>query len=94
MLEPRVLLSAVPMLYALGNVNHVARLKRDGRLAPLLVPTLASHTNKYLACPVVNVPVVAAARFKGHVAHGQYGLFAMLNVLGVRAARWLLPVKY
>ena len=45
----------------------------------------------------MNVPVVAAARFKGHVAHGEYGLFAMLNVFGregsqVAVARKVLGV--
>ena len=40
----------------------------NGGFAPFLIPSTAVHANEYLPSPVMNVPVVAATRFKRHVA--------------------------
>lgn len=59
------------MLHTLQNVNHIPCLQLDGRLSPFLVPAFATDADQDLSCPVMNMPVVAAARLKGHIGHRQ-----------------------
>ena len=70
--EPAVRRGAVPVLHLSGDVHHVAGLQRPGGLALLLIPAAAGHADQNLAAAalcVVDVPVVAAARLEGDVAH-------------------------
>lgn len=72
----------MPMLHAFWNIDHIARLEWNGRLAPLLIPSLTRHTDKHLACAMMYMPMVAASRLKGHVAHRQSRLLAFANIFG------------
>ena len=72
--KPAVLLCAVPVLHVRRNGDHRARHKAHGRLALLLIPALAGRADNHLPAAlgrVVDVPVVAAARLKGHVGENQ-----------------------
>ena len=60
----------MPVLHALGYLNHVAGLKQARGLAPLLVPAGAADADEHLYAAVMDVPVVAATRLEGDVAHG------------------------
>ena len=76
MAEPAVCLGPVPVLYSGGDRYHVAGLQASGGFALLLIPALPVHTEKQLPAAgvgVVDVPVVAAARLKGHIGD-KYGL--------------------
>ena len=64
----------MPVLRALGDFHHVARLQQARGLAPLLIPSRAADADKHLHALVVDVPVVAAARLKRHVAHRHLAL--------------------
>lgn len=79
-LKPRVFLCAMPVLYALGNVDYVARKELHGRLAPLLIPSFARDADENLASTVVDMPIIAAAWFKGDIAHGLHRLLALGQV--------------
>ena len=73
MTEPAVNLRSVPVLDLGRNLDDVTRPQALGGLAPLLVPTLAINADEHLPAPcgsVVDVPVVAATRFEGHVVDG------------------------
>ena len=70
MTEPAVSCGAMPMLYFCRNVDAVARLHLNCLFAFFLIVTASCHTDKNLSTAifcVVNVPVVAAARFKSHI---------------------------
>ena len=66
-MEPTVLLCSVPMFYAFGNVDDIAWVEGDGRLAPFLIPSLARYADENLASTMMDVPVVAASWFEGYV---------------------------
>ncbi len=72
-LEPGILGGTVPMLCALRDIYDVACMKSDGRFAPFLIDAFPTHTYEYLMCSVMDVPVVAAARFKSYVGITLYG---------------------
>ena len=68
--EPAVLLGTVPVLDLRRNGNDHARFQFHSRLALFLIPALAGSADQDLSAAfggVVNVPVVPAARLKGHV---------------------------
>ena len=69
------------MLHALGDVDDIACLERDGRLAPLLIPTTVRDADEYLSCSVMYVPVVAATRFEGYVIARQDCCLTLAEVL-------------
>ena len=55
-----------------GNVHHIAGVQLLGLLAPLLIVATPGHTDQHLTAAlggVVDVPVVAATGFKGHIEH-------------------------
>ena len=83
-LEPRVGLRSVPVLHTLGNVDYVTRIECYCRFAPLLIPATTRHANQNLVCTVVNVPVVAAARFESHVAVALHGGFSGGEIFGLQ----------
>ena len=81
MLEPGVPGRAVPVLDFGRDIDYVAGFQRAGGLAPLLIPAAAGCYQKDLTSFVMDVPVVAAPRFKGDVAHahtlcGEHGQIA------------------
>ena len=60
----------MPMLDASRNVHHVAGLQFHRRLAPFLIVAAARRRNENLATALLcmmDMPVVAARRFKSHV---------------------------
>ena len=74
MAEPAVGLGTVPMLDVGRDGDHGAGSQADGRFALFLVPAFACGTNQQLAAAlgcVVDVPVVAAAGFKGNVGQNR-----------------------
>ena len=61
----------MPVLNACGNVYDVAGVQLAGRLAPFLIVATATGDEQNLAAAlicVMDMLVVAAARFKGYVA--------------------------
>ena len=65
-------LRPVPVLHAGRNMNHRARQNLYGRFSFFLIPVTASHSDKHLSAAFsrpVNMPVVAASRFKGHIEY-------------------------
>ncbi len=72
MSKPRVCGSSMPMLYASGDIHHITREQLPCGLAPLLIPTTTSYTDKHLSSAfgsVMYMPVVTATWFKGHVGN-------------------------
>ena len=70
MAEPAVGRGTVPVLGAGRDVDHVARLHFDGVLALFLIVSAACDADEDLPAALLgmmDVPVVAAARLKGHV---------------------------
>ena len=62
----------MPVLHTGGDVDHVAGLERLCFLPPGLVPAPAGHADENLPAAllgVVDVPVIPAARLKGHVVY-------------------------
>lgn len=60
----------MPVLYTCRNVDTVARLHLYGILTPFLIVATPRHTDKDLPAAlrsVMNMPVVAATRFKSHI---------------------------
>ena len=54
------------------NIYHIARAQLLCRFAPFLIVTSTSHTDEdpsAAAFGVMNVPVITAAGFKGHIAN-------------------------
>ena len=68
--KPAVRRSAVPVLYTGHNVDHIAGVQLLRLFAPFLIVTAPGHADKDLSAAfvrLVDVPVVAAAGFKGHI---------------------------
>ncbi len=71
--KPAVLRRAVPVLDVRRDDHNVAGVQLARRLARFLVPAAAAGAEQDLAAAfggMVDVPVVAAGRLKGHVADG------------------------
>ena len=66
-LKPGACGCTMPVLCAFGDVDNVAGMETDGRFAPFLIDALAADADEDLVCAVVDVPVVAAARFEGDI---------------------------
>ena len=69
--EPAVPGRAVPVLDPGGDVDNVALVQFACGLAPLLIPAAPGGAEQYLpaaADGLMDMPVVAAPRFEGHVA--------------------------
>lgn len=75
------------MLHTFRNVDDVTGLQCYRRLAPLLIPALAGDTDKYLACPMMYVPVVTATRLESDITAWQDCRLAILQVLRTEGAR-------
>ena len=72
MRKPAIRRSTVPVLYAHRDIYYIAGAQLLCRFAPFLVKPSASHTDEDLSAAVfrmMNVPVVAAAGFKGHIVN-------------------------
>ena len=72
MREPAVRRSTVPVLDLGRNVYHIAGAQLLCRFAPFLIVTSTGHTNEDLSAAVfgvMNVPVIAASGFKGHIVN-------------------------
>ena len=72
MREPAIRCSAVPVLYTYRNIYYTAGAQLLCRFAPFLIVTSTSHTDEDLSAAafgVMNVPVVTAAGFKGHIVN-------------------------
>ncbi len=70
MAKPAIWGCAVPVFHSSRNVNTVTRFHLDGILAPLLIVPAPGHADQNLSAALVGVmdmPVVPAARFKGHI---------------------------
>ena len=68
--EPAVRRSAVPVLDAGSNVDHIAGVQLLRLFAPFLIVTAPGHADKDLSAAfvrLVDVPVVTAAGFKGYI---------------------------
>ena len=62
----------MPVLDPGGDVYHIAGVEFLSLFAPLLIVAPAGHADQNLTAALVrlvDVPVVAAARLKGHVVH-------------------------
>ncbi len=71
----------MPVFCTFRDVDDVSCMESDGWFAPFLIGTFTTHADKYLMSAVVDVPVIAATRFEGHVSIALYGLFAFSEVL-------------
>lgn len=94
MAEPAVLLRSVPVLDVGGDHHNTALVQADGGLAFLLVPALASRANQELTAPfvrMVDMPVVAASRLKGHVG-GEQAAFRIGQRIQERIAGEVLGI--
>ena len=69
--KPTVLRRPVPVLDAGFDYHHVAGVEQLGGVAGCLVPARPSRDQQDLVAIVVDVPVVAATRFKADVADGK-----------------------
>ena len=68
--KPAVRRSAVPVLYTGHNVDHIAGVQLLRLLTPFLIVAAPGHADKDLSAAfvrLVDVPVVTAAGFKGHI---------------------------
>ena len=86
--EPAVGRGSVPVLYARGNIYHVARAQLLCRFAPFLVTPSTGHADEDLsptALGVMDVPVVAAAGLERHVVDA--------DLLGGKGREVALPDK-
>ena len=91
-LHPAVGGGAVPVFHTFGNGDGNAWLELHGLLAPLLIPTAATHAQEHLLSAMMDVPVVAATGLECHVAKAdgrvQYGQIALPDeVLGKSSIR-------
>ena len=57
----------MPVLCSFRDVDDVSCMESDGRFAPFLIDAFTADADKYLVCSVMNVPVVATARFKSYI---------------------------
>ena len=70
--EPAGRSCAVPMLNAGGDVDYITGVQLASRLAPFLIVAAATGNEQNLAAAfvcVVNMPIIAAAGFKGYIAN-------------------------
>ena len=70
--KPAVRRSAVPVLYTGHNVDHIAGVQFLRLFAPFLIVTAPGHADKDLPAALVrlvDMPVVAAAGFKGYIEY-------------------------
>lgn len=70
--KPAVFFSAVPMFDVGRNGNNRAGDKAYGFFPEFLIPALSCSTDKKLSavfCRMMNMPIVAARRFKGYVGY-------------------------
>ena len=70
--EPAVRRSAVPVLDTGHNVDYIAGVQLLRLFAPSLIVTAPGHADKDLSAALVSfvdVPVVAAAGFKGYIEY-------------------------
>ena len=70
--EPGIRSGTVPVFDFRRNIDAVARLHLDGFFAFLLIVAASGHAYKDLSAAalcVVDMPVVAAAGFEGHIEH-------------------------
>src|SRR5699024_9417478 len=67
--KPFVPCRTVPVLNLRGNVYHVPGMELSGRLLPFLIPALAIGAQQNLPALMVDMPVVAALRFKGYIVY-------------------------
>ena len=77
MAEPAILFRTVPVLHLGGNHHHAAGGQAHGGLAGLLIPALTGGAQQKLPAALfgmMDVPVVAAARLKGHIGGEQAAL--------------------
>lgn len=81
----------MPVFHPFRDVDDVAGMEADGRLAPFLVDALSTDADKYLVCSVMDVLVVATARFKGDVGITLNCLFAFRKVLWLNLREVTLP---
>ena len=75
MTEPAVLLCTVPVLYIGRDNDYIAAFKASGGFALFNIPAAACGADKYLSAAlggVMDMPVVAARRLKGHICQ-KYG---------------------
>ena len=78
----------MPVLDIGWNSDDHTRSKADGFLSLLLIPAFSSGANQQLAAPavgVMNMPVVPAARFKGHIGqkHSAFARFGQRIQIGI-----------
>ena len=62
----------MPMLYPGRDIYNISGSKLSCRASPLLIISTPSHADKHLstaAFGVMDMPVIAAGRLKGHVEH-------------------------
>ena len=70
--KPAVRRSAVPVLYTGHNVDHIAGVQLLRLFAPFLIVAPACHADEDLPAALVrlvDMPVVAAAGFKGYIEY-------------------------
>ena len=71
-LEPGILGRTVPVLHTSGGVHYITGAQLSRLLAPFLIPAPATDADQHLSAAVLgvmDVPVVPAPRFKGHVEY-------------------------
>ena len=69
---------AMPVLHSRRNIDGIARHHQDRLFSPFLIIAPACNTDQYLTpalIRMVDMPVIAAARFKSHIedAHLLHG---------------------
>ena len=72
MRKPTVFCCSMPMLYFRRNRYHITGMQFSGLFPGFLIPSSAVCTQKNLpasACGMMNMPIVATFRFKGHIRH-------------------------
>ncbi len=67
MLHPAIFLSTMPVLHTFRYFNDDTGFEFDGGFIPFLIPSTAGYTEQNLNGTVMNVPIVSASGFKGHV---------------------------
>lgn len=70
--KPAVFFSAVPMFYISGDHYHFSGGQADRLFPFFLIPSFPCRTDKKLSavfCRMMNMPIVAARRFKGYVGY-------------------------
>src|SRR3982751_398148 len=68
MREPAIPRRSMPVLRLWCNIYYVASVQLTGRLSPFLIPATAGSHEKDLPAFMVDVPVIPATGFEGHVS--------------------------